>query len=489
MKFVKLTQNSKILLDALIQSANPTQFLYDRLKNASNLEHDELKGIIMELQHEGYVDVKWASNMPYFVTINNSARTYEEHLKEYELRFGTMGNNDGLEKYMIFISHRSTDKAIADMLVSFFTGTGIPSERVFCSSLPGNDINEQISKEVREALKKSAISIAILSPEYYQSAYCLNEAGILWYRDDVLTIPIALPGITPDNMYGFLNSEYKLRKLDCDTDIAYIYDMVREIENVSSAKHTVITAESQKLKDMYGQYVTRTKEAPTTPFHLSPSIIELTTDDERVVLYYILLKSIRKVEKDALLTWLRDSEIHGINVSNAFDLISAAGCGTVNGDDLELGIELFREYTGNSEELLHELQPYVDKHTMYASNSFRQLWESQKFSHEEKLFVAYIVDEKVSTFGARWKAEGEIDQIKQWESKYSLNSILSNNYGAVLETFINYRFVYESDWTKYNNTREYTLYNSLKKMLFTSPEPFADELQRCKSSEYFELPF
>ena len=39
---------------------------------------------------------------------------------------------------------------------------------------------------------------------YYQSAYCLNEAGILWYQDDVPVIPIALPEINSSNMYGFL---------------------------------------------------------------------------------------------------------------------------------------------------------------------------------------------------------------------------------------------------------------------------------------------
>lgn len=75
---------------------------------------------------------------------------------------------------IIFISHRSTDKDVADMLVDFFCGTGIPRNAVFCSSLPGNDINEKISGEVKAALKSSAINVAILSHSYYESAYCLN---------------------------------------------------------------------------------------------------------------------------------------------------------------------------------------------------------------------------------------------------------------------------------------------------------------------------
>ena len=130
---------------------------------------------------------------------------------------------------VIFISHRSIDKAVADILVDFLAATGIPKTAFFCSSLPGNDINEKISAEVKAALKNSVLNIAILSRDYYQSAYCLNEAGVLWYREDVPVIPIALPEIDSKNMYGFLNSEYKLRRLDYDTDISYIYDAVSEV--------------------------------------------------------------------------------------------------------------------------------------------------------------------------------------------------------------------------------------------------------------------
>ena len=130
------------------------------------------------------------------------------------------------------------------MLVDFFAGTGISKEAVFCSSLPGNDINERISDEVRSALKSSAVNIAILSHDYYQSAYCLNEAGVLWY-EDVPVIPVALPEINSGNMYGFLNNEYKLRRLDSDTDISYIYDTVSEAVSAPHTKASLITYENK----------------------------------------------------------------------------------------------------------------------------------------------------------------------------------------------------------------------------------------------------
>jgi len=130
-------------------------------------------------------------------------------------------------KPVVFISHRSIDKEIADMIFDFLIGTGIPRENVFCSSLPGNDINEKISAEVKTAIRSSLVNIAILSNDYYQSAYCLNEAGIMWFCDTIPIIPVALLEISSQNMYGFLSNEYKIRRLNCEDDKSYIYDTVR----------------------------------------------------------------------------------------------------------------------------------------------------------------------------------------------------------------------------------------------------------------------
>lgn len=126
-------------------------------------------------------------------------------------------------KPIIFISHRSTDAEVADMLRDYLVATGIPNEYIFCSSLPGNDVAQSISREVKEKIANSTVNIAILSEEYYKSAYCLNEAGIIWLQEPkVPAIVIGLPEMTHTNMYGFLSSDYKLRRLDSATDISAI---------------------------------------------------------------------------------------------------------------------------------------------------------------------------------------------------------------------------------------------------------------------------
>ncbi len=189
MSFVKLPSNSEKLLFELVQAENPTRLLNEQYNLSKGRAKQELDGIVRELEEYGYIIVNWAGNMPFFVTLNNSARTYSEKLADYE-RVAIQGAQRNDMKDTVFISHRSTDKDVVDMLLDFFSRTEIPSNRIFCSSLPGNDINEKISAEVKENLKNSLVNIVILSQDYYQSAYCLNEAGILWYEDTTV-IPIA----------------------------------------------------------------------------------------------------------------------------------------------------------------------------------------------------------------------------------------------------------------------------------------------------------
>lgn len=81
MSFKRLSRNSKQLLDEIMAADNPADMLAKRFDGLTNSEDAELRSIIRE---EGFINVQWADNVPYFVTINNSARTYNERLQEYE---------------------------------------------------------------------------------------------------------------------------------------------------------------------------------------------------------------------------------------------------------------------------------------------------------------------------------------------------------------------------------------------------------------------
>ena len=391
-------------------------------------------------------------------------------------------------KPTIFISHRSTDKEIADMLVDFFSNTGIPHSSVFCSSLPGNDVDEKISEEVKAALKSSAVNIAILSCDYYKSVYCLNEAGVLWFLD-VPVIPIALPEISANNMYGFLNSEYKLRRLDSDEDIAFIYDKVSVGISAAQSSHIIVTRETSKLKTRYAAFLANRAEKQPEQQHLTAQnavvqdsyISDITTDDERIVLYYILQANVRKIDRESVERWLREEEIYDVNIDNAFDLLSYSAKGTVNHDTLEIGIDAFRMLSSRSQALRDELKQYIDQHRKLASDAFLALWNEDKFDDVAKLFIAYIVDERVHIFGCRWNLDKQLNSITEWENKYLIYSKLKNRYNHVLTFFIEHNLVYKSVCTISGDAIECSLHRSLQKLLFECPQNINAELEVLKS--------
>lgn len=210
----------------------------------------------------------------YFHRKNTASKCYEmigllKAVESDEDLWGAASNESSTEKSeekamstnkRIFISHRTCDKKVADMLCDYFVALGVNSEAVFCSSLPGNDVKEKISVEVKEALKESALNVAILSKAYYESAYCLNEAGILWYNDTKVLV-IGLDDIQHSDMIGFLNDDYKIRRLDNSTDVAHIADMLQELELIPKQKIETIWVKAQKLMQAYKEYKSLPQES------------------------------------------------------------------------------------------------------------------------------------------------------------------------------------------------------------------------------------
>ena len=139
--------------------------------------------------------------------------------------------------------------------------------------------------------------------------------------------------------------------------------------------------------------------------------------------------------------------------------------------------------------VLQKKKKCVDQHIELAVNIFKKIWSDDTLDINIRLFIAYIVEERMRAFGDRWMAEGEIENIRQWESKNTLDSTLSNNYGSCLEFFVQNELVYASSWTSYGNPREYTLFPSLQELLFNCPHKIMEELQKVKDAYHLDLPF
>lgn len=95
MDFEILSPNTKRLLDEILQSDNPTQFVYSKLENLSVEEADKFKFRLKELTQKKYISIKWADNKPYLVFICDSAKAYNDELLEHEEQTFSESNNGG----------------------------------------------------------------------------------------------------------------------------------------------------------------------------------------------------------------------------------------------------------------------------------------------------------------------------------------------------------------------------------------------------------
>jgi len=85
--FKKLPANSRALLSEIVDSDNPEEMLRKKFDGCeSHRQDDELCSLLRELEKEEYIKTIWASDLPYIVQINNSARAYDEREAEYERR-------------------------------------------------------------------------------------------------------------------------------------------------------------------------------------------------------------------------------------------------------------------------------------------------------------------------------------------------------------------------------------------------------------------
>lgn len=84
--------------------------------------------------------------------------------------------------------------------------------------------------EVFQALKNSIIDIVLLSPNYKNSEYCLNEAGIICFKEKTEKIIIAFPEM--DNpKAGFLDTSYNQLRID---NIDFVDSFIQKVDELLS---------------------------------------------------------------------------------------------------------------------------------------------------------------------------------------------------------------------------------------------------------------
>lgn len=115
-------------------------------------------------------------------------------------------------KKNIFISHSSENKEIAEQLCAFITRLGIKESRIFCSSIIGQGVNngEKLNDAISVSINKSQVIVYIISRDFIESSYCIEELGIGWYLSQFKKAScfyLILPDIDLSELKGFVNSK------------------------------------------------------------------------------------------------------------------------------------------------------------------------------------------------------------------------------------------------------------------------------------------
>ena len=74
----------------------------------------------------------------------------------------------------VFISHADKDSALANARSDLLTGLNLQTSNIFCSSLAGLGIpaGQDFKSYIKQELANSTVVIALLTPNYYASAFC-----------------------------------------------------------------------------------------------------------------------------------------------------------------------------------------------------------------------------------------------------------------------------------------------------------------------------
>lgn len=135
---------------------------------------------------------------------------------------------------VLFISHAVKDKPLAEALSDLLiTGVGLSSSQVFCTSLEGLSIpaGQQFVNFIRNKLTGAQLIVPLLSPNYYESVFCLCELGGSWAIAANIH-PLLVPPLQYADIQAVLTG-VQLGRIDSDTELSNLRDDVAARFSVS----------------------------------------------------------------------------------------------------------------------------------------------------------------------------------------------------------------------------------------------------------------
>lgn len=133
----------------------------------------------------------------------------------------------------IFISHSSRDERYCTAFVNLLESIGFPEGTILYSSSPRHGIpgDEDIFEYLRKHITEGITVFYMLSDNYYNSVYCLNEMGAAWIAQNDFSI-FLLPNFN-GNIKGVIDSNKKAYNISNPIELIHLKRKLVEKYNLS----------------------------------------------------------------------------------------------------------------------------------------------------------------------------------------------------------------------------------------------------------------
>jgi hypothetical protein len=130
----------------------------------------------------------------------------------------------------IFLSHAAADRALTDDLKRMLQASiGLAPDDFFFSSGVGTGVptGESFIDYIRQAMRDAQLVVAVITPAYAQSPFCLAELGATWALGPSF-FPLAAPQIDRGRLGATLTG-IQVERIDADEALAGLHQRVCEI--------------------------------------------------------------------------------------------------------------------------------------------------------------------------------------------------------------------------------------------------------------------
>jgi hypothetical protein len=161
----------------------------------------------------------------------------------------------------LFISHAVADKELVDAVITLLEmGAGISTQDIFCTSFDEQGIpaGADFAPYMRERLEKAEVILAIVTPQYYDSPFCLCETGGAWATQKKF-VPLLVEPVGYSDLRGALYGKQGL----LITDSGKLDALRDELSMLSKGKTTRWNRKKEEFLKALPALLKKTKPVTT----------------------------------------------------------------------------------------------------------------------------------------------------------------------------------------------------------------------------------